>query len=205
MSQIGTVTTLGAENPSDKTPAPTRAAAILSFLMGFTGLAYWVPALFGASPAGAGGDHPVAFIQRVASMALEQYTPGMSIVIPILGALFSIASALQIPGGLGTLTGRRWAMLLLRAVAYTKVALYVAAGLLLGLAIFSSVEANRPSWNFAVANWIASLAMIGIYYWIILAINAALSADDPEAAIDYPEEEPLPTRDPFTDRPTSRY
>ncbi|MCC2671004.1 MAG: hypothetical protein K0Q72_3475, partial [Armatimonadetes bacterium] len=76
---------------------------------------------------------------------------------------------------------------------------YIAAGLLLGLAIFSSVEATRPSWTFAALNWLAGLLMIGIYYWIILAINSSLAGGDPEA--DLTDDEPTPTApDPYGDR-----
>jgi len=198
MSQTGTVTAFRAENASQVVPGPTRAAAIASFVLGFTGVAFWVPALFGASPASE-GTHPVAIIQRVCSMALEQYTPQMGIVIPVLGALFSLASALQIPGALGALAGRAWGLLLLRAIGYTKVASYIAAGLLLGLALFSSVEATRPSWTFAAINWLASLVMIGVYYWIIVAMNKALHAGDQDALLDLQEEElPPPGPDAFS-------
>jgi hypothetical protein len=204
MSQIGTVTAFRAENVTEVVPGPTRAAAIVSFVLGFTGLAFWIPALFGAS-AGE-GTHPVAIIQRVCSLALEQYTPQMGIVIPVLGALFSLASALQIPGAVGTLRGRAWGMLLLRAVGYTKVASYIAAGLLLGLALFSSVEANRPSWTFAAINWIASLAMIGVYYWIIVAMNKALHAGDQEALLDLQDDDlPPPGPDAFLDRSSGKF
>ena len=178
---------------------------MVSLVLGFTGLAFWVPALSGASPGG-GGTHPVAIIQRVCSLALEQYTPQMGVVIPVLGALFSLASALQIPGAIGALRGRSWGMLLLRAIGYTKVASYIAAGLLLGLALFSSVEANRPSWTFAAVNWIASLAMIGVYYWIIVAMNKALHAGDQEALLDLLEEElPPPGPDAFSGRPSGKF
>lgn len=184
MSHVGAVTVVGTNNSTEAPPAATRVAAVVSSLMGVTGMLYWVPALAGASPAGSVGEHPVAFIQRVLSVAQNQYTPEMKVIIPIMGAVFTLASALQIPGGIGTLLGRRWAMLLLRTVAYAKVAMYIASGLLLGLAIFSSVEANRPSWTFAAINWVAGLAMIGIYYWIILAINAALARGQSDSASD---------------------
>lgn len=148
---------------------------MVSFVMGFTALIYWVPALFGSPTQGASG-HPLAFIQRVTSMAREQYTPPMVIVVPILGALFTLVSLLQIPAALGSLRSREPALHLLRAVAYAKVALYIATGLLLGLAIFSSVRAGDPSWTFSAVNWVANLAMIGIYYWIILTVGAFLRA-----------------------------
>lgn len=174
-------------------------------MLGFTGVAFWIPALSGASPAN-GGTHPVAIIQRVCSMALEQYTPQMGIVIPVLGVLFSVASALQIPGAVGTLMGRRWGMLLLRGIGYTKVASYIAAGLLLGLALFSSVEANRPTWTFAAINWLASIAMIGVYYWIIVAMNRVLHAGEPDALLDLQDEDlPPPGPDAFTGRPVGRF
>lgn len=204
MSQIGTVTSFRAENGTEVVPGPTRAAAIVSFVLGFTGLAFWIPALSGAATGE--GTHPVAIIQRVCSLALEQYTPQMGIVIPVLGALFSLASALQIPGAVGALRGRAWGMLLLRAVGYTKVASYIAAGLLLGLALFSSVEANRPSWTFAAINWIASLAMIGVYYWIIVAMNKALHAGDQEALLDLQDDDlPPPGPDAFLDRSSGKF
>ena len=141
--------------------------------MGFTALIYWVPALFGA-PTQSADAHPMAFIQRVTSMAREQYTPPMVILVPVLGALFTLASLLQIPAALASLAQHEWALLLLRGVAYAKVALYIATGLLLGLAIFSSAQAGDASWTFSAVNWVANLAMIGIYYWIIVAVSAEL-------------------------------
>lgn len=205
MSQVGTVTAPRAENPSVVVPGATRAAAVVSFVLGFTGMAFWVPALSGASPADS-ATHPVAIIQRVCSLALEQYTPQMGVVIPILGVIFSLASALQIPGAVAALLNRPWGMLLLRGIGYTKVASYIAAGLLLGLALFSSVEATRPSWTFAAINWLASLSMIGVYYWIILAMNKALHAGEPEALLDLQDEDlPPPGPDAFTGRPAGKF
>lgn len=205
MSQVGAVTAPGNDNQREGVPTATRVAAGVSIILGCTGVAYWAPALAGAMPPGAAGDHPVAFIQRVVSVAQQQYTPAMSAIVPFLGLAFSLASALQIPGGIGTLLGRRWGMLLLRTIAWAKVAMYVAAGLLLGLAIFSSVEADRPSWTFAALNWVAGLAMIGIYYWIIIAMNAALRLGEPEPLDDLPDDDPLPTPEPYVDRYTHKY
>lgn len=205
MSQVGAVTAPGTEIKSEPLPAATRVAAVVSTIMGCTGVAYWVPALSGGAPSGQSAEHPVAFIQRVVSVAQQQYTPEMSVVIPIMGAVFTVASALQIPGGVGTLLARRWAMLLLRTIAYAKVAMYIAAGLLLGLAIFSSVEANRPSWTFAAANWVAGLAMIGIYYWIIVAMNSALRRGEPEPLEDLADDEPVPTAESYGDRNMPRF
>jgi hypothetical protein len=167
-----------------KLPVSGRVAAAASLVLGFTGVMYWIPALFGGQPSSAADSHPVAFIQRVASMAQDQYTPQMGILIPILGVLFTLASAAQIPAALGALTGRDWGRVVLRAVAYTKVGLYVTSGLLLGLAIFSSVRPADPRWNFLAGHWLANLAMIGVYYWVVVALRdpgtAALPADEEE-------------------------
>jgi hypothetical protein len=206
MSHVEAVTVVGTDNSTQPPPPATRVAAVVSSLMGVTGMLYWVPALAGVSPSDTTGEHPVAFIQRVLSVAQHQYTPEMKVIIPIMGAVFTLASALQIPGGIGTLLGQRWAMLLLRTVAYAKVAMYIASGLLLGLAIFSSVEANRPSWTFAAINWVAGLSMIGIYYWIILAINTALARGQADsAADDLADDDAPPPADFYPDAPRPRY
>ena len=159
-------------------PVSARVAIGISLVMGFTGVAFWIPALFGpASGAAQATDHPAAIIQRVASLALQQYTPSMQWLIPILGGVFSLASCAQIVAALGALGGRGWGPMLLRSVAYCKIGLYVASGLLLGLAIFS-VQSGNPSWGFSVANWVANLAMIAIYYWIARAMAPLIPAPD---------------------------
>jgi hypothetical protein len=172
-------------------PGAQRTAAIVSAVLGVTGIAYWLPALFVTLPRGT-PNHPsaVPFIQRVASMALEQYTPNMGPVVPILGALFCLASAVQIPAGIGAALGRPSAVAALRAVGYTKIGLYVTSGLLLGLAIFSSVRAGDPSWSFSAVNWVANLGMIGVYSWIVRALGPALAPDDilTDDAVDEEEE-----------------
>ena len=150
-----------------------RIAAPVCFMLGFTGLAYWVPALFGV-PQHTAQEHSMAIIQQVLSMAEQQYIPQMRFVGPTLGGLFTLASLLQIPSAVGTFLRREGAMRLLRGIAYCKVALYIASGLLLGLAIFSSPAAGRP-WTVAVENWLANLAMIAFYYWVVVAVNQALS------------------------------
>ena len=172
-------------------PAETRVASVVSLVLGITALIYWVPALI-APPSGEVSYHPVAFVQRVASMALEQYTPNMRPVVPVLGGLFSLASVVQIPAALGSLVGHPRFMAYLRGVAYSKIGLYVMSGLLLGLAIFSSIRAGDPSWTFSAANWLANLAMIGVYYWIAMALvpgedepageQAGEEAEEPEEA-----------------------
>jgi hypothetical protein len=158
-------------------PGAQRAAAIVSAVLGITGLAYWLPALF-LSSGSPSNPSSVPFIQRVVSMAREQYTPNMGPVVPILGALFCLASALQIPAGIGAALERPSAVAVLRAVGFTKIGLYVTSGLLLGLAIFSSVRAGDPSWSFSAVNWVANLGMIGVYYWIVRALGPVLSPDD---------------------------
>jgi len=205
MSQVGAVTVIATDNSTDTPPVATRVAAVVSSLMGVTGMLYWVPALAGVAPSGSTGEHPVAAIQRVLSVAQHQYTPEMKVIVPIMGAVFTLASALQIPGGIGTLLGRRWALLLLRTVAYAKVSMYLTSGLLLGLAIFSSVEANRPSWTFAAASWVAGFVLIGIYYWIIVAINQALARGQTDASDDLADDEPPPPTDFYADGSRSRF
>ena len=155
-------------------PVTARAAAIAACVLGCTGLIYWVPALWGAAPGLELSPRPIAIIQRVASLALEQYTAPMKVIVPILGVLGSVASALQIPAAIGTLRRRESAMALLRGLAYAKVALYVAAGLLLGLALFSSVQPNRP-WTLAALNWLAVFVMIAFYYWVARVMSVALA------------------------------
>lgn len=172
-------------------PFSLRLAAAVTLVLGFTGLMFWIPALFGAQPdVPPGQDHPVAFAQRVASLAVKQYTPNMGLLVPILGGLFSLASLLQIPAAVGSFARQRWALLLLRTVAYTKVSLYILSGLLVGLAIFSSVQAGDPSWTFSAIAWCLNLVMIGLYYWVIVVSSAAFSAgEEPVIDVDYDSED----------------
>lgn len=150
----------------------------MSLVMGFTGLAFWIPALFGPAPEVAPAtDNAAAIIQRVASLALQQYTPAMRWLIPLLGGVFSLASCVQIVAALGALGRFGWGPVLLRSVAYCKIGLYVVSGLLLGLAIFS-VQPGNPSWGFSAANWVANLVMIAIYYWIARAMAPLIPAPD---------------------------
>lgn len=162
------------ESSQRELPGAARAAAIAACVLGCTGLIYWVPALWGAAPGLELSPRPIAIIQRVASLALEQYTAPMKVIVPMLGLLGSVASALQIPAAIGTLQRREGAMALLRGLAYAKVALYVAAGLLLGLALFSAVQPNRP-WTLAALNWLAIFVMIAFYSWVARTISRALS------------------------------
>jgi hypothetical protein len=193
------VTVSSDENRSEQLPKGTKVAAVVSTVMGCTGIAYWIPALAGAPPSPGGSEHPLALLQPVLNLAKEQYPEKLQPIIPLLGVLFTLASVLQIPGGLGSLSGRRWAMLLLRTIAYAKVALYITSGLLLGLAIFSNVETNRPTWTYAAWSWVGGFVLIAIYYGIILVMNRALIGDNTEEP-EEEDEEPRAFADPLMDR-----
>lgn len=191
------MTTARATESSTSPLSSQRKAAIASLLLGFAGLVYWVPAI--SDPMKPVGGSPT-IVHRVASMALEQYPPAMRPAVPILGALFCLASLLQIPAAASALLRRPPALGWLRALSYCKLALYITSGLLLGLAVFSSIPAGPPSWLFSGANWLANLAMVGIYYWII----ASLQAPDDEMDLAPPEEEEGQEEEPEPDARAER-
>lgn len=161
--------------PPARIGLPQRIAAFLSVVMGITGVVYWVPALLDWDRASIEpGGHPVAFIQRVVDMAAQQFTPGMIWIVPFLGALFTVASLLQIPAGIAGGLGRVQGIVLLRVVAYAKLAMFIGCFLLLGLALFSNVDPGDPRWRFSALNWIANLGMIALYGWFIRVLSQAL-------------------------------
>jgi hypothetical protein len=149
-----------------------RWVALAAFLLSLSGVLSWTPSLF-LPPSDLTHD-PLTFVLRVGHLALQQYTPNMRGVLPVLGALFTGISLVQMAAALGAWMGRANALSLLRTIAYLKIGLFVAAVLLLGLALFSSVNPRNPPWNFAAATWVASFAFIGAYVLIIRAINRIL-------------------------------
>jgi hypothetical protein len=178
---------------------PMRTAAVVCFFLGFAGLTYWIPAL-GGTPATIPPEsqHPLSIIQRVAILTLSQYTSNMSGILPILGGFFCVASSLQIPAAIGALIRRSWGLPMLRVVVYTKLSLYILSGLLLGLALFSRVQAGDPSWKFSAINWVADLGMVAIYCWLVSSLierppaeNVVEAEDDEAEGLDLAAEEPV--------------
>jgi hypothetical protein len=169
------VTEATRNQPQVQTSAALRVTAGLSFALGILGVLFWVPSLFVSTPAPAGFDL-VSFSHSVANVAVQQYTPNMRWVVPILGGLVTLASVAQIPAAIGAWMGRESWLLVLRVVAYLKAALFITSGLLLGLALFSSVAPHDQPWTFALSSWLIIVGMVAIYFWMIGVINHTLAA-----------------------------
>jgi hypothetical protein len=168
------VTEISRKQTQVQTTPTLRMMAGVSFALGIVGVLFWIPVLF--SPE---ADLPVhgsiGFIQFVANVAAQQYTPNMRSVVPILGILVTLASAVQVPASIGAFMGKEWWLGVLRVVAYAKVVLFITSGLLLGLAVFSSVTPQEQRWTLALSGWLILLVMTGAYYWMIGVINSSLN------------------------------
>ena len=62
------------DKPSAPSTALVRGIALVSFVLGLSGALFWLPALFLPSAEVVTHDW-ITFTQRVANVALQQYTP----------------------------------------------------------------------------------------------------------------------------------
>lgn len=183
------MTDLTRDKPAAATTPLARLIAVVSFVLAVSGVLFWVPALFLPPPQAVSHDW-ITFIQRVANVALQQYTPNMRAVVPVLGALFTLVSLVQIPASVGAWIGHSRALSILRIIAYVKIGLFVTSCLLLGLAVFSVMDPANPPWTLTAASWVSSFLFIGIYVWMIRAINGILGDHmDPGSVLEDEEEE----------------
>lgn len=183
------MTDLTRDKPAAGSQSTHRIVAVLSMLLSLSGVLFWVPTLFLPPPQVVTHDW-VTFIQRVANVALQQYTPNMRAVVPVLGALFTVVSLIQIPASFGAWFGQRRSLEMLRIIGYVKIGLFVTSALLLGLAVFSSMGTHDSPWTLIASSWLSSFFFIGLYVWMIRAINGILGDHlDPAAIADDEEED----------------
>lgn len=186
-----TVTDFSRDKPVVGATPLARGVAVVSLILGLSGALFWVPALFLPRPEVVTHDW-MTFIQRVANVALQQYTPNMRPVVPVLGALFTVVSVFQVFAAAGAWSGQDRALAILRIVSYAKIGLFVISALLLGLAVFSSVDRENPPWTLTASSWVATLVFVGIYYSMIRAINRILGDNlDPDAGVEESDEDDL--------------
>lgn len=183
------MTDLSREKLATTPTSLSRLVAVVSLLLSVSGVLFWVPTLF-LPPPQVETHAWITFIQRVANVALQQYTPNMRAVVPVLGALFTLVSIIQIPASFGAWMAQERSLSLLRIIGYIKIGLFVTSCLLLGLAVFSSVDPSNPPWTLTASSWASSFLFIAIYVWMIRAINRLLGDPmDPATLAEEDEEE----------------